>query len=62
MAPADIDPKALREARGWSQGEMAEYLGCDQSTVSRIERGAPLSGPISRLLKALQAPAEGAAA
>lgn len=44
-----IDPAAVRSARGWSQERMAEFLGCDQSTVSRIENGAPMNGPIKRL-------------
>ncbi|SDH08091.1 helix-turn-helix domain-containing protein [Pelagibacterium luteolum] len=31
--------KALREARGWSQYKLAEHIGCNQSTVHRIENG-----------------------
>jgi DNA-binding XRE family transcriptional regulator len=50
-----IDPKAIRERQGWSQPEMARRLGCDQSTVSRIERGAPISGPIRLLLDQMAA-------
>lgn len=58
-----IDPKTLREDRKWTQSQMADYLGCDQSTVSRIEKGAPLSGPVERLLTRLaEAPAEATAA
>lgn len=53
-----LDPKKLRENRDWTQAQMADYLGCDQSTVSRIEKGAPLSGPLQRLLKRLAEPAQ----
>ena len=48
-----IDPKILREAQEWTQAQMADYLGCDQSTVSRIEQGGPISGPVERLLQQL---------
>lgn len=65
-----MDARALRKARGWSQNQMAEYLGCDQATVSRIENGQEPSGPVARLLKLLAEappsppapPSEGAAA
>lgn len=53
-----IDPKALREDRGWTQAQMADYLGCDQATVSRMERGASISGPVERLLRQLTAQPE----
>lgn len=44
--------KSLREVRTWSQQKMAEELGIDQATVSRIERGvAEPSGPVKRLLE-----------
>lgn len=52
--PKALSPLELREAMDWSQARMAEYLGCDQSTVSRIERGSRIPGPISRLLVHLQ--------
>jgi transcriptional regulator with XRE-family HTH domain len=61
LDPDTIDPKAIRTARNWSQTQMAEYLGCDQSTVSRIEAGASPSGPILRLLELLVADEERAA-
>ena len=31
--------KELREARGLSQDELAKAVGCDESTISRIEGG-----------------------
>lgn len=48
-----LDPKKVRDDQGWTQAQMADYLGCDQATVSRIERGGPISGPIDRLLRQL---------
>ena len=54
MTPDQI--KALRVARHWSQQDLAEQLGVDQATVSRIERGAAEpSGPVNRLLLHLAA-------
>lgn len=46
--------RTLRKELGWSQKEVGEYLGCDQATVSRIENGFEPSGPISRLIDALE--------
>lgn len=48
-----LNPKKLREDLEWTQAQMAEYLGCDQSTVSRIEKGGPINGPVQRLLSQL---------
>ncbi|MFC3072388.1 helix-turn-helix domain-containing protein [Shinella pollutisoli] len=50
-----IDIKSLRECRGWSQQELAEHLGVDQATVSRLERGAEPSGPVAKLLRLISA-------
>ena len=33
---------------------MAEYLGLDRSSVSRIENGAEISGPVAKLLDLLE--------
>jgi len=34
---------ALRTARNWSQKSVADYVGCGQSTISKLEAGdAPL--------------------
>ncbi len=53
-ANAGADLRKFREERRWSQWRLAEYLGCDQSTVSRIEAGDPPSGPVSRLIRILR--------
>jgi transcriptional regulator with XRE-family HTH domain len=45
-----INASELRARIGWNQRDLALYLGCDQSTVSRIENGADPNGPVSRLL------------
>ena len=45
---SDIERK--RKERGWSQAELAERLGVDQSTVSRIETGQTPSKPVQKLL------------
>ncbi len=31
--------REIRRAKGWSQTELAYRLDCDQSIISRIERG-----------------------
>lgn len=46
--------RELREAEGWSQGEMAERLGVSRQTVNAIETGKydpslPLAFRIGRL-------------
>jgi putative transcriptional regulator len=50
----NVDVEALRRARGWSQAQLAKFLGIDQSTVSRIETGTmDPSGPVRRLIDML---------
>lgn len=46
-----MDSRALREARGWSQRELAERLEVPQSSVARWERGD--SEPTSEQMEAL---------
>lgn len=48
--------KTLRLAMGWSQGRMAEYLGCTQANVSRLEIDAngKEKGSIRKLLDLLE--------
>lgn len=46
--------RELRERRGWSQGELAEYLEVSRQTVNAIETGKydpslPLAFRIARL-------------
>ena len=49
----DLNIKLLRERLGWNQQQMAEYLGLDRSSVSRIERGQNPKGPVRKLLQNL---------
>lgn len=51
--PEVYDVASLRKARGWSQVQMADFLGVNQSTVSRMENGEAPSGPVLRLLAML---------
>jgi len=48
-----MDVRSLREKLGWTQDQLAEYLGLDRSSVSRMESGREPSGPVRRLLDAL---------
>jgi transcriptional regulator with XRE-family HTH domain len=57
MMNASPDIRALRKRRGWTQEQLAEYLGLDRSSVSRIENGGEISGPVGRLLTILEAEA-----
>ncbi|MBB4129786.1 helix-turn-helix transcriptional regulator [Xanthomonas sp. 3075] len=46
--------RALREASGWSQGELAERLGVSRQTINALETGKydpslPLAFRIARL-------------
>ena len=43
---------SLRKAKGWSQQELADWLGVHRMTVSRWDRGA--SPPTGAALKALE--------
>ena len=43
--------KSLRAKLGLSQQELAEKLGVNQATVSRIEAGKTPSRPVARLLE-----------
>jgi transcriptional regulator with XRE-family HTH domain len=46
-----IDLHSFRTRLGWTQAQMADELGLDRSTVSRIETGQQRpSGPVIRLL------------
>ena len=53
----DSRVRELREAQGWSQGELAERLAVSRQTVNAIETGKydpslPLAFRISRLFDA----------
>jgi DNA-binding transcriptional regulator YiaG len=53
MTPDQI--KAFRTDRKLSQAELAEKLGVDQATVSRIERGVAMPRTVELLLNRLMA-------
>jgi len=53
-----IDVKALRERVGWRQDQLARFLGVDRSSVSHMENGRPVRGPVFRLLETLVAAAD----
>lgn len=62
-----IDIRGLRARLNWTQEQLAEYLGLDRSSVSRMEREEEPtrpSGPAKKLLEQLasQGPAEMAGA
>jgi transcriptional regulator with XRE-family HTH domain len=44
---------ALLDHLGWTQKDLADWLGVDRSTVSRLVAGRPEGGPIARLLDQL---------
>lgn len=48
-----IDVKGLREKLGWDQARLADYLGLDRSSISRMENGQPPKGPTLKLLQQL---------
>jgi transcriptional regulator with XRE-family HTH domain len=39
MAPLRIQIRELREAKGWTQGQLAEHAGVTRATVNRLENG-----------------------
>lgn len=46
---------ALRTKLGWTQRELADYLGIDRSSLTRIEQGArPLPRACLRTIEALR--------
>ncbi len=47
----EIDIKALRESLGLTQAQLAEKLGLDRSSVSRMESGQHPKGPTRLLLQ-----------
>ncbi|RWF66874.1 DNA-binding transcriptional regulator [Mesorhizobium sp.] len=53
-----FDVKALRDRIGWTQEQVATYLGVNRSVISRLEAGQPISGPVRRLLAILSAAAD----
>lgn len=48
----DLDLKTVRKSLGLTQEKMAEAMGCDISTVWRIENGhLQLRGPLRRIVE-----------
>jgi DNA-binding transcriptional regulator YiaG len=53
ITPADM--VAIRNARNWKRSNLADYLGCDYTTVWRMENGkAGIEGASLRLLNQLK--------
>ena len=50
-----INVSALRKRLNLSQSALADKLGVDQGTVSRLENGRAPSGPVQRLLEQMAA-------
>jgi transcriptional regulator with XRE-family HTH domain len=47
--------KNIREQRDWSQYDLADFLGLEQGTISRLERDEwEPSGPVKKLIDALE--------
>jgi transcriptional regulator with XRE-family HTH domain len=48
--------RAARDAREWTQEQLAEHAGMDRTTVSKIERGKgnPTLLKINRIARALE--------
>lgn len=44
---------ALRKHRGWSQAELGAEIGVTQTTVSRLENGSAIEGPVRIILENL---------
>lgn len=51
----DIDVKAIRASLGFTQAQLGDAIGVDQSTVSNWEKGSPPRGPALKLLESLAA-------
>lgn len=56
MAPSPVALAEARQARGWTQEELAAVVGCSLSTVISWEAGRRIPGPVFqvRLTKALR--------
>ena len=53
--------KELREAKGWTQEQLAQKSGLSRVTISLIETGKPkeiMSGTIKALANALEVPVD----
>lgn len=52
ITPDEI--KAIRAVRGWSHTDLARALGCNQSTIWRMENGGNISGLAETILISLR--------
>ena len=52
-----MDVRTIRKQKGWTQAQLAAFLGLNRSSISRLEHGQPVPGPTKKLLLQL---AEGA--
>lgn len=52
--------RRLREIRGWSQEQLAEYAGLNRSYVGEVERGSAIASivTVDKLARAFQVPIE----
>lgn len=52
--------RRLRETRGWSQEQLAEYAGLNRSYVGEVERGSAIASivTVDKLARAFQVPIE----
>lgn len=48
-----IDVRAIRAKLNWTQAQLGEAIGVDQSTVSNWENGSEPRGPARKLLESL---------
>ena len=51
-----LDVKSIRSKLGWTQQDLADYLGVDRSTISRMEVRRKFRGPTARILHGLMEP------
>lgn len=49
-----IDVRAIRDALGWTQQQLAEHCCTDRSTVSKWESEPPSKGPALVVLRQLR--------
>jgi transcriptional regulator with XRE-family HTH domain len=54
--------KKLRETHGWTTYDLADEVGCNQSTISRIEAGGKFGKVLGKALERLIADGRSTAA
>lgn len=53
-----LDVRAIRTKLGFTQAQLGDAVGVDQSTVSNWENGMPPRGPARKILENLASDAE----